>query len=281
MESFIHQEQEGGCIQLIQAAVLGSPISHSLSPRLHTAAYKFLNIQGSYTSFEVPAGNLRKFLSDKSESWNGFSLTMPLKEEALSCVADVDPLVKRIKSGNTLVNQNCHWKLYSTDVIGFKNAWRMHNKNNPSSVIIIGSGATARAAVAAFDSASTRIEIVHRNSNREKSMRDSVSESHLDFLPWKFSDKFFQADLVINTTPKFALDEFAQNLVIKPSGIFFDVLYDPWPTQFAQSWSQAGGEIIGGLELLIAQGVEQIKFFTSEQVSTDELTMFLRNEFAI
>ena len=67
----------------------------------------------------------------------------------------------------------------------------------------------------------------------------------------------------------------------KPSGIFFDALYDPWPTEFAHSWKQAGGKIVGGLELLIAQGVEQVKFFTGEQVPTDELTIFLRNEFAI
>jgi shikimate dehydrogenase len=87
--------------------------------------------------------------------------------------------------------------------------------------------------------------------------------------------------LVINTTPKFALDEFAQNLLSKPAGVFFDALYDPWPTEFAHSWKQAGGKIMGGLELLIAQGVEQVKFFTGEQVPTDELTIFLRNEFAL
>ena len=134
---------------MIKAAVLGSPISHSLSPRLHTAAYKFLNISGTYSSFEVSTGSLREFLEDKTDSWSGFSLTMPLKEEALSCVDFIDPLVRRIKSGNTLVNEDGIWKLYSTDVIGFKNAWKMHKAENPSSVVIIGSGATARAAAAA------------------------------------------------------------------------------------------------------------------------------------
>ncbi|MEY3365230.1 MAG: hypothetical protein RL332_1030, partial [Actinomycetota bacterium] len=99
---------------MIKAAVLGSPISHSLSPRLHTAAYKFLNISGTYSSFEVSTGSLREFLADKTDSWSGFSLTMPLKEEALSCVDFIDPLVRRIKSGNTLVNEDGIWKLYST-----------------------------------------------------------------------------------------------------------------------------------------------------------------------
>ena len=266
---------------MIQAAVLGSPISHSLSPRLHNAAYKFLNIPGTYSSFEVPAGTLRKFLSDKSDSWTGFSLTMPLKEEALDCVDFIDPLVLRIKSGNTIVNQDDVWKLFSTDVIGFKNAWNLHSDKQPSSVVIIGSGATARAAAAAFDSAGTRIQVIHRNPEREGSLRSCVQESSLGFSLWEFKEILLTSDLVVNTTPKFALDELAAGLVTQPSGIFFDALYDPWPTHFAHAWSEQGGRVIGGLELLIAQGIEQIKFFTGADISTSELSQFLMSEFSV
>jgi len=266
---------------LIQAAVLGSPISHSLSPRLHNAAYKFLKISGTYSAFEVPEGTLHNFLSDKSDSWTGFSLTMPLKEEALDCVDFIDPLAQRIKSGNTIVKQDGVWKLFTTDVIGFKNAWNLHSGKQPLSVVIIGSGATARAAAAAFDSAGTRIQIIHRNSEREDSLRNCVQESSLDFSPWEFKDYLLSSDLVINTTPKFALDEFAAALVTKPSGIFFDALYDPWPTHFAHAWSAQGGRVIGGLELLIAQGIEQIKFFTGADISTSDLSQFLRSEFSV
>lgn len=266
---------------MIQAAVLGSPISHSLSPRLHNAAYKFLNVPGTYSSFEVPAGTLTKFLSDKSDSWTGFSLTMPLKEEALDCVDFVDPLVQRIKSGNTIVNEDGAWKLFSTDVIGFKNAWDLHSATKPTSVVIIGSGATARAAAAAFDFTGTRIQVIHRNSEREHSLRSCVQQSSMTFSPWVFNEVLLTSDLVINTTPKFALDEFAAGLVTMPTGIFFDALYDPWPTHFAHSWGEQGGRVMGGLELLIAQGIEQIKFFTGADISTSELSQFLRSEFSV
>ena len=266
---------------MIKAAVLGSPISHSLSPRLHNAAYKFLNLPGTYSSFQVPAGTLREFLLDKTDSWTGFSLTMPLKEEALECVDFIDPLVLRIKSGNTIVNHDGAWKLFSTDVLGFKNAWNLHCDKQPTSVVIFGSGATARAAAAAFDSSDSQIQIIHRNSEREESLRGCVQKSSIAFSPWEFNEIVLRSDLVINTTPKFALDEFAAVLETKPSGIFFDALYDPWPTHFAHSWSKNGGRIIGGLELLIAQGIEQIKFFTGQDVSTSELSKFLRNEFSV
>ena len=266
---------------MINAAVLGSPVAHSLSPRLHTAAYRYLKIDGTYSSFDVPAGTLRSFLSDKSDSWSGFSLTMPLKEEALNCVEIVDPLVQRIKSGNTLINEEGVWKLFTTDVLGFKNAWRIHNARRPESVVIIGSGATARAAAAAFDSSGTKIHVIHRNFDREVSMKNCVQDSSIDFYPWFFKDFILEADLVVNTTPKFSLDDFSINVASKPSGTFFDVIYDPWPTQFAQAWKAQGGRVIGGIELLIAQGVEQIKLFSKLPIPTDDLIKFLGRELAI
>lgn len=266
---------------MIKAAVLGSPIAHSLSPRLHMAAYEFLKIDGTYTSFDVPAGTLKNFLSDKSDSWTGFSLTMPLKEEALSCVELVEPLVQRIQSGNTLVKESSGWKLFSTDVLGFRNAWRMHNVNNPSSVVIIGSGATARAALAAFDTSGTKFRVIHRNSEREDSMKKCRVDSSIEFHPWIFDNFILQADLVINTTPKLALDGFSPEISSKPQGTFFDVIYNPWPTHFAQAWKGQGGKVIGGLDLLIAQGVEQIKLFSKSTLPTDELTRYLRQEVAI
>lgn len=266
---------------MINAAVLGSPISHSLSPRLHMCAYKHLNISGNYGSFDVPAGTLRDFLKDKADGWTGFSLTMPLKEEVLSVAEVIDPLVKRIQSGNTLVRQGDSWILHSTDVRGFQSAWNHENPSKPKSVLIVGSGATARAAAAAFDDESTAISVLHRNPEREESMRASVNLSNMKFLPWQFSNDFYESDLVVNTTPKSVLDSFAQELSQKPQGTFFDVIYNPWPTQFATAWSRTGSAVISGLDLLIAQGIEQIKLFSGIDFDAQELSTFLKRELSV
>ncbi|MFZ4123047.1 MAG: shikimate dehydrogenase family protein [Candidatus Planktophila sp.] len=263
---------------MINAAVLGSPISHSLSPHLHMSAYKFLNIPGKYTSFEVPAGSLHDFLRDKDSGWTGFSLTMPLKEEVLAIADSIDPLVKRIQSGNTLVRQNNEWFLYSTDVLGFQQAWNTCNSAKPQSVLIIGSGATARAAAAAFDNPDTSISVVHRNNQREESMRLSVLQSKMKFLPWQFVNDFYESELVVNTTPKGVLDSFACNVVAKPAGTFFDVIYNPWPTEFASAWMKTQSPVISGLDLLIAQGIEQIRLFTETKIDAEALSKFLREE---
>ncbi|MEY4901285.1 MAG: hypothetical protein RLZZ190_12 [Actinomycetota bacterium] len=278
MESVVYKESKGGSIQVINAAVLGSPISHSLSPRLHMSAYKHLNISGNYGSFDVPAGSLRDFLKDKANGWTGFSLTMPLKEEALSVAEIINPLAKRIQSGNTLIRQGNSWSLHSTDVLGFQNAWNQENSSKPKTVLIVGSGATARAAAAAFDDAKTSISVLHRNTERGQSMQSSVNVSGMKFLPWQFSNSFYESDLVINTTPKAVLDSFAHELSHKPNGTFFDVIYNPWPTQFASAWTNSGSPVISGLDLLIAQGIEQIRLFTGIDIDRQEISTFLKRE---
>ena len=83
---------------MIRGAVLGSPITHSLSPRLHRAIFDFLKIEGSYEAIEVKSGELTEFFTKRAEEFDYFSLTMPLKEEALSLGLPVDSIATRIQS---------------------------------------------------------------------------------------------------------------------------------------------------------------------------------------
>ncbi len=100
---------------MIHGAVLGSPISHSLSPQLHKVAYDFLKINADYNRHEVKSGDLPKFLSSHPEL-NSLSLTMPLKEEALLVADVVSPISQQINSGNTLSKKDGKWSLTTTDV---------------------------------------------------------------------------------------------------------------------------------------------------------------------
>jgi len=156
---------------MIKAAVLGSPISHSLSPLLHSTAYAQMGLSASYEAIEVKADNLALFMSERDETWNGFSLTMPLKEEAISYADHVDDLAKRINSANTLYRKAGQWHATSTDVIGFTNALKMHNVDVKGHVVILGAGATARAAAAACDNSSTQITVINRQECRPCQMR--------------------------------------------------------------------------------------------------------------
>lgn len=256
-----------------RAAVLGSPISHSLSPAIHNAAYLALGIEGKYDAVEVKESELSEFISQVKQTpaeWIGFSLTMPLKEAVLKIADKVDPLAKQIQSGNTLLPTEDGWLATTTDVSGFIWALAFNEISNFNSVQIIGAGATARAAAAAIDAPGRNIQIINRSSARLAAMQNTVLQGNLDFLQVdKLSKNIdLNADLVINTTPKGVADD------LEPGGgVFFDVVYDPWPTKLAQKWR---GKVIGGLDLLIHQAIDQIHLMTGFVIDRKLMTPILR-----
>lgn len=260
---------------MISAGVLGSPISHSLSPLLHRTTYEILGIAAHYEAYEVTSGGLSDFLSTKGADLNCLSLTMPLKEEALEIADVVSNLSTQISSGNTLHKTNSKWYLTSTDVEGFTYSLNAHGLNARGRVLIIGSGATARAVTAACDQVSQSITVIHRNQSRVDSLRKSAPASELHFLQWGDRLDLSSYDLVVNTTPGDAATYFVDS--IQPaSGVFFEVLYNPWPTQMLSTWRERGNFGIDGLDLLIHQAISQAEIFTSQVIDRASMATSLR-----
>jgi shikimate dehydrogenase len=259
---------------MIRAAVLGSPISHSLSPVLHRSAYEYLGVDGQYEAIEVTAENLREFISNLDKSWTGFSLTMPLKERIVSIAETVDPLALRIKSANTLLRSTSGWRALSTDVGGFSHALTSAGVTDFARVIILGSGATARAAAAACDGPGRQIIVIHRGPEREPLMREIIIHAQLEFRDWGSS--FELGDVLINTTPAGVADSYAEKLEGVVGGLFFEALYHPWPTKLLAQWQALHGLSIDGLDLLVHQGIGQVELFTAQKVSRTDLAPVLR-----
>jgi shikimate dehydrogenase len=264
---------------MIKGAVLGSPISHSLSPQLHKAAYDFLKITADYSRFDVKSGELSAFLTTHSQL-NCLSLTMPLKEEALQVADVVSPISLQINSGNTLIKQAGKWSLTSTDVEGFLMALASNDVKLSASILIIGSGATARAVVAAIDSDQDRqgreLNIIHRNPARESAMRQAAPSSELIFHDWNSSKLLNEVDLVVNTSPAGAADHLCKDLS-KPEGIYFEALYNPWPTPLMKTFDNFGRQTIDGIDLLVHQGISQIEIFSGMKVHRNSLSQIMRS----
>ena len=262
---------------MIRGAVLGSPITHSLSPRLHRAAFSFLGVAGSYEPIDVPAGALASFIEKRGDEFDYFSLTMPLKEEVLLLPIGSDPLITKIQSANTLWKKDGTWSLTSTDGSGFLAALAQAGLQTFNRVLILGTGGTARAVAGAMDGISTEIHVLGRSSVRAPALKSSVTTSEFEYIPWNSGADLKSYDLVVNTTPAGAADLLADSVGGEASGVLFDVIYKPWPTVLAAAWRDSGGKVIGGLELLLYQGIDQLELVLGESLDREKLATHLRS----
>jgi len=261
---------------MIKGAVLGSPIGHSLSPVLHNTAFSLLSIDGSYEAIDVPSGMLAEFFATAKENFDYLSLTMPLKEEALSLSLNFDPLSIRIGSANTLYRIGDQWHGTSTDGSGLLSALKVAWYSSFSNVLILGAGGTARAAAGALDHISEKISVMGRTSTRRDALQKCVTRSNFEYLPWFNQADLSDYDLVVNTTPAGAADLLAENLPNAVSAPLFDVIYKPWPTVLASRWSDHGGQVINGKELLLWQGLDQLDLVLGKSPDRQALASGLR-----
>lgn len=244
----------------VKAAVLGSPISHSLSPLLHRTAYADLGIEASYEAIELSESESRDFFQKStSEEWNGFSLTMPLKESVFDMGFTVEPAAARSRSANTLVREGNNFHALSTDALAFS---RLLERGSLSRIAIIGGGGTARAALSALDSSSTKIDFLLRSPDRAKVLSKIPQFSAIEFFPVEHELQGY--DAIISTVPTSGSAQVATLLERSApcAAIFFEVLYNPSPTIALTMARQIGLKTIDGLELLVEQALDQIALFS-------------------
>ena len=275
---------------MIRAAVIGSPISHSLSPVIHNRAYKELGIEGRFEAIEVKSGELANFFTRAKNDgiWRGFSLTMPLKEEVIGLADSVDPAARQIGSANyALFASDSLQKVSvsSTDTYGFtwvfKKTEALGKKiSTESKVSVIGAGATARAAIYALDGLVSEIEVISRSAHRESALHQCVTKSSLAIKPWAELSSAFSRDLIINTTPKETTEELVTAMKSSPvrTGVLIDAIYAPAPRATLAQWRTFNLPIIDGVDLLIAQALPQIKGMTGKDFDFNQMYEILRRE---
>ena len=261
---------------MIRGAVLGSPISHSLSPALHRAAFESIGVAGSYEAIDVPSGTLSEFFLSNQSEFDYFSLTMPLKEEVHLLQVTCDELSLRIGSINTLYKKEGRWLATSTDGSGFLAALAAQGFSSFSNALVLGAGGTARAVAGALDGNAKTLSVMGRTSTRRDALERCVEESEFTYLPWKNDPDINSYDLIINTTPAGAADLLAENLPAQVSGLLFDVIYKPWPTVLASAWEDRSGKVIYGKELLLWQGLDQLALVLTEEFDRESLASHLR-----
>ncbi|QMU69221.1 shikimate dehydrogenase [Streptacidiphilus sp. P02-A3a] len=253
----------------MRAAVLGSPIAHSLSPVLHNAAYAALGLTDAhYGRFEVDEAGLPGFLASldvAGEGWAGLSLTMPLKRAVIPLLDEVSERALAVDAVNTvLFHPDGRRTGDNTDVPGLLAALRERGVERVESASVLGAGATASSALAALARiCDGEVTAYVRGPERAAQMRELGERLGVRVVtaPWERAAEALAAPLTVSTTPVGATDGLAVSVPPEP-GALFDVLYHPWPTALAAAWAERGGSVLGGLDLLVHQAVLQCEFFT-------------------
>jgi shikimate dehydrogenase len=280
----------------VRAAVLGSPVAHSLSPALHRAAYAYLGLDWRYDSFECTAEQLPEFVDGLGPGWTGLSLTMPLKRAVLPLLDSYDAVARAADAANTVLFRGGRRLGFNTDVPGMVAAlaerglpgrsaeaadrgfsgrfadaadWGLAVPSGGSvaRATIVGSGATARSAtVALAEMGCGPVTVLARRPDAAELTAVIARDLGLSATVASLIDpvavaEALEAPLVISTLPAGAADGLVDAVPARP-GALFDVVYSPWPTVLAEQWSVRGGVVLGGLDLLVHQAVAQVLLMT-------------------
>jgi shikimate dehydrogenase len=261
-----------------RAAVLGSPVGHSLSPVLHHAAYDALGLTGwVYTAHDVDEPALAGFLAGLDPTWVGLSLTMPLKQAVLPLLDEASPVVTATAAANTVLLADGRLAGENTDVPGIVAALSAAGLSAPADAAVLGGGATARSAVAALARTGARVTAAVRTPARADGLEATAAAlgARLAVRPWTAAADLLSAPVVVSTTPAGASDPLA-SLVPASPGLLLDVVYEPWPTPLAAAWAARGGTVLGGLDLLVHQAVLQVGLMTGRAEAVPRLVAPLR-----
>jgi shikimate dehydrogenase len=268
----------------MKAAVLGSPIAHSLSPALHRAAYEALGLDDwTYQPVECDEAGLAGLVASLGPEWAGLSLTMPLKRSVLPLLDRADPLVVATGGANTVVFRPDGRCGYNTDVRGIVYALTEAGAPPPSSVTILGAGATACSALAALpELGASAAEVVVRDPSRAGGLlaaaeRLDVSVRLRPFasLSGSYPDEADESasGLLISTVPAGVADAYAERLRVtgRAPAAVLDVVYNPWPTPLAAAASAAGAMVASGFAMLLHQAAAQVELMTGKPAPLQEM----------
>jgi shikimate dehydrogenase len=247
----------------VRAAVLGRPVSHSLSPLLHRAAYAALGLTDwTYDALDLGADQLPELLAGLGQEWRGFSVTMPCKQAAVDAADIVEPLPRLLHAANTLVHTDDGWRAENTDATGVGMALQLAGIERVSAAAILGAGGTAAAAAVALASLGAQhLDVVVREPERAAGLVRVLDVLGVDCSVSRLHEVDLDVPLVVSALPIDA-QRGLPDLGWRAGQTVLDVLYAPWPTPLAERVTATGGTVVSGLEVLFWQATVQVELMT-------------------
>ena len=252
-------------------AVIGDPVSHSLSPVMHNRAFTHIGHNGVYVPFRVT--NIRDAVTGiRALDIKGVSVTIPHKVSVMAHIDEVDVEAGRIGAVNTIVNRNGRLIGYNSDCLGAVKALTEETAVQGRTVVIIGAGGAARAIGFGILQAGGKVVILNRSADKGKALADDLGA---EFEPLSACRRI-AGQILINTTPV-GMFPHAEQMpldaeLLTPELTVMDIIYNPLKTRLVREAEKSGCKTIGGLSMFVKQGAFQFELWTGEKAPLDVMT---------
>ena len=260
-------------------ALIGNPVSHSLSPIMQNAALQYLGLDLIYIAVPCKDKDLELVLNSlKKINCKGLNITIPHKEKVFNLCSEISPIASKLKAINTLkLNSSNEWSANNKDVDGFIYPLKKLNLTKKQS-IVLGCGGAARSVIQGLINLNlSRISVVSRTkSSLDELIKNFANQIEIQgFLnnDDQAQNLIEEADLVVNTTPV-GMKTTKHEMNVLPYGdsfwrslnsitIVYDLIYNPAPTHLLKFSANKGCMTIDGLQMLVAQGLKSLSFWTN------------------
>lgn len=257
--------------------VIGYPIEHSMSPLMHNAAIRDLNLNYIYLAFNILPSNLKLAVDGiKTFDIKGINITIPFKQRIMEYLDEVDPLAQEIGAVNTIKNDRGYLSSRNTDAEGAKKAlldagYKVSGKN----ILLLGAGGAARALAFIMAKDSNKIVIVNRTEKRAEKLANEIKRKFGIKIEGKnisnrvLKEESENADILINTTPLGMYPNVEKSPIsaefLHEDLLVFDVVYNPLKTKLMKDAKNKGCNTLGGLDMLVNQGALAFEWWTNRK----------------
>ncbi|QLK86025.1 shikimate dehydrogenase [Staphylococcus sp. 17KM0847] len=260
-------------------AVIGNPISHSLSPLMHHENFKALKLNAQYEALNIPPEHFHHIRDIiQAHALDGFNVTIPHKERIIPYLDALSPEAEAIGAVNTVVVSDNQWVGHNTDGIGFvKGLEQRYGNLDNARILIIGAGGASKGiAYTLTQKARYPIAVVNRTMSRFDDWQFDIEKHHLSELE-QIAGQF---DIIINTTPV-GMNNVEESVgvlnALKEDVWVCDIIYIPAQTAFLKQAADQGYQTYNGLDMFVYQGAESFRIWTGQEANIEAMRQIVEH----
>lgn len=262
--------------------IIGHPVTHSLSPVMHNAAFKAEGIDAKYKFFDIDPSNpddLANFCYETDlNNIAGFSVTIPYKGQVMDYLDNLDILAKKAGAVNTVKNEDFNLNGYNTDATGAMTALQEKTEIKGKKALVLGAGGAARAIIYALKEFGADVFIFNRTKEKAEGLAEEFKVEVIDFLDIKEAE----FDIIVNTTTVGSFPNTSESLLkanqIKKGSTVMDIITNPIETQLLREAKKAGAETVSGERMLLHQAVGQFEIWLDKPAPFEAMEKALYEE---